>query len=610
MTHDNTIRPVEEMLADDEFTDRVELLRELEEWVKNIQRMTAPSIALIAPRRIGKTVLLDRLVNTVFFKPEYRVAPFYFKMTREKTTLHDFLLQYATTFFRQYIAYCLQDPILYQNKDVTLEDLLTGQSESGAVQMAQEYVQSFVRRYQNETYYNARNHWDDFICVPERLGSHSGARVAVIIDEFQDMKFSVYHTSPEHFLDMKAQGLLTDQGAADLTATYDRQAQSRKAPMLVCGSAVTMIFRTVMGGPLGGRFDFRYIRPLSIPDGAILLRQLLDIYVPDAEISPEDALYASTQVGGHPYYLYCLAMSTCEDKSFGDHASIDRVIRYEIEQGKIYGFWQTHFQDNRRYINDDNDIELGKKIIYYFTRYNNQPVDIKAIAETLKVSKYDVEAKIEKLYLADLVYRSAAKYYTFNDICLMRYIKFVYEQDMEGIEKIDLSQPHLFNTFKGKFLEMVVQVTMMKMNHESLPGEWFGRVGTMTAPLFRFADTKTIKSASAPQYQIDVYGKESGVDRIWLCECKYTKTAMGMTQVTKLEQAAEVIRQEAGERGHSIPEIQFWLISTGGFTQDVKKYAEPRSDIYMSDHERINAIFHAYGGNYRIPLFASGRANA
>ncbi|RKZ37570.1 MAG: hypothetical protein DRQ49_13815 [Gammaproteobacteria bacterium] len=96
---ETSIWPVEEMVHEDEFTDRVELLRELDQWVKAIGRMGSTSTALIAPRRIGKTVLLDRLVNTVFFKPEYQVAPFYFKMTREKRTLKEFILEYATTFF-------------------------------------------------------------------------------------------------------------------------------------------------------------------------------------------------------------------------------------------------------------------------------------------------------------------------------------------------------------------------------------------------------------------------------------------------------------------------------------------------------------------------------
>ncbi len=600
---ENQIWPVEEMVQEDEFTDRVELLRELEQWVKAISRMGSGSTALIAPRRIGKTVLLDRLVNTVFFKPEYQVAPFYLQMKREKMTLKQFLLEYATTFFRQYLAYCEQDAALF-NKEIELSELLAYQTTHKAGIMAQESIQRFLKRYNRHGNEDARLHWEGFICEPERLASHSGTRVAVIIDEFQDMKFYVYDMPQELFSEMDFKGRLNGQGAINLPATYNRQAQSRKAPMLVCGSAVTLIFRTVMGGPLGGRFDFMYIKPLSIPDGAALLLNTLKYYAPDKVTTPELALYASTQVGGHPYYLYCLAVSDYEDKGFKDEKAIDQVIRYEIENGKIFGFWQTHFEDNRKYINADDDSELGKKIIYYFTQYNNQPVDIKAIAKKLKVSKQAVEQKIEKLYLADLVYRTAARYYTFNDICLMRFIKFVYEQDLDGVDQIDLSQQGLINTLKGKFLEMVVEVSMMKFNQESLPGSWFGQTSEVEAPLFQFVKTITVKAAKTSSYQIDVFGKEQKRHKVWLCECKYTKTPMTMKQVKKLETAAQVLIATHEEEATQVPEIHLWLVSTGGFTEEVLTYIQTRSDIYASDYDGINSIFKAYGGNYAIPQFA------
>jgi hypothetical protein len=598
---ETSIWPVEEMVHEDEFTDRVELLRELDQWVKAIGRMGSWSTALIAPRRIGKTVLLDRLVNTVFFKPEYQVAPFYFKMTREKRTLKEFLLEYATTFFRQYLAYCEQDAALFRNKHMELEELLTYQTSHQAAIMAKKSIEAFLKRYHRKGDEDALIHWDAFICEPEQLASYTDIRVAVIIDEFQDMKFYIYNMSAEL---MDSKDRLNGFGAINLPATYDRQAQSKKAPMLVSGSAVTLIFRTVMGGPLGGRFGFKYIKPLSIPDGATLLHNTLKYYAPSSVISPELALYASTQVGGHPYYLYCLAVSEYEDKGFGDEKTIDRLIRYEIENGKIFGFWQTHFDNNRKHINADDDLELGKKIIYYFTQYNNQPVDIKAIAQKLKVPKPAVERKIEKLYQADLVYRTAARYYTFNDICLMRFIKFVYEQDLEGLEQIDLSQQNLINTLKGKFLEMVVEVSMMKFNHERLPGSWFGQTGEVEVPLFQLVKTMTVKGAKTPAYQIDVFGKEERSHKVWLCECKYTKTTMDLKQVKKLESAAQVLIQVHKEEGTAVPEIHLWLVSTGGFAKDVLTYIDSRADIYYSDYEGINSLFKAYGGNYSIPQFA------
>jgi predicted transcriptional regulator len=601
---DEKILPVEEMLAYEEFTDRVEILRELTDWVKNIQRMTAPSTAIISPRRMGKTVLLDRLVNTVFFKPEFRVAPFYFRIKREDATLRDFLLEYATTFFRQFIAYCHQDPTLYQNKRIKLKNLLDYSSEHKAVSLAKEFIEDFLEVYEDDGEYSARNHWDNFVCLPEQLASYSGIRVAVIIDEFQDMKFYIHDVEKKH-LDQIREKRLThpELQGTNLTATYDRQSQSRKAPMLVSGSAVTLVFRTVMGGPLGGRFGFKYLKPLSIPDGAALLQILLPLYDPQNQITPENALYASAQTGGHPYYIYCLSISEYESKKFDNPASIDQLISYEIEQGKIYGFWQTHFEDNRKHINADNDEELGKKIIYYFTKYNNQPVDIKEIANKLKVPKKAVQEKIEKLYLADLVYRSAAKYYTFNDICLMRFIKFVYEQDLESVEEIDLSQQNLFNTLKGKFLEIVVQVTMMKFNNETIDGKFFGRSGEIKVPLFQFVDTKYVKGLRTRQYQIDVCGKEKMQNKYWLCECKYTKTKMGMPQVEKMEKAAKALQQEAEDAELSVPKIRMWLVSTGGFTKEVIEYVSSREDIYYSDYEGINSVFREYGGNYKIPVF-------
>ncbi len=189
---DTRILPVRESLRYEEFSDRVEILRELDGWVGNISKMASTSKAIIAPRRIGKTVLLERLVNTVFFKPEYQVAPFYFKMKREKTTLRKFLLLYATTFFRQYIAYCEQDPLLYSDDDVSLERLLSRETTHKAAGMAQEEIRKFLERYNNEGHEDAWIHWEGFVGVPQRPGCHSGTKVAVIIDEFQDMKFSVY----------------------------------------------------------------------------------------------------------------------------------------------------------------------------------------------------------------------------------------------------------------------------------------------------------------------------------------------------------------------------------------------------------------------------------
>lgn len=83
---------------------------------------------------------------------------------------------------------------------------------------------------------------------------------------------------------------------------------------------------------------------------------------------------------------------------------------------------------------------------------------------------------------------------------------------------------------------------------------------------------------------------------------------MSLTQVKKLENAARALCREMEEEGRPIPDIQFWLISTGGFTGEVQELVRSREDIFASDYDGINSIFKAFGSNYSIPLFLKDQA--
>jgi len=180
----------------------------------------------------------------------------------------------------------------------------------------------------------------------------------------------------------------------------------------------------------------------------------------------------------------------------------------------------------------------------------------------------------------------------------MRYIQFVYEKDLENIDKIDLSQLVEFNHLKDRFLELVVQVIMMKFNFEKINGTYLGKSGSIEVPLFDVVDTRQVKASKTRSYQIDVFARSPEIT--WICECKYTKKKMGLKQVKKLESAARALKLEAKEIQ---VKVQLWLVSTGGFTDRVLSYVNDRDDIYYSDYEGINGIFRFYGGNYQIPVF-------
>ncbi len=55
-----------------------------------------------------------------------------------------------------------------------------------------------------------------------------------------------------------------------------------------------------------------------------------------------------------------------------------------------------------------------------------------------------------------------------------RFMEFVHGQDLEGVEAVALGRRTLFNTRKWRFPSTVVQVGMIKFDHEWIDGIFFG----------------------------------------------------------------------------------------------------------------------------------------
>ena len=571
--------PIEEFIEEDVFTDREAELTFLQTWYREIAQGKSTSQALISPRRLGKTALLERFVNTVFFN-DFGVAPFYYYRGRDTTTLRGFLLNYATTFFRQYIAYLLQDPLLYRNPEITLSELATLKTADQRIKIVQKSIVSFLQRYENDDLTAMRMQWEQMVELPEFIASRTGVNVAVIIDEFQDLKTQIFNKPEGSKLDP------VNDWPIDLTASFSRQSQSKKAPLLVSGSAVTMIFKTVMGGPLGGRFSFFYLKPMSIADGAELAKRLID------EIDDELANYLSFQLGGHPYYITCCAKSKAPVRGFASRAQIDKLIDYEIEKGDIAGFWQTHFQENKALINQDDDAKLGQKIFYYFTKYNNQQVQIGEIAKQLRVTNQVVEAKIEKLYQADLVFRQGVRYYAFNDHMLMRFIRNSYHEGVEGVDAVPFRVRGFDNYYKGQALELLVQNLFRTFNKEKLPGELFNVGGEVTVPKFSQVGSIKAKLPATSEYEIDIYGEyEDGQEKkVWLTECKYrAQRRLDRQEVERTLQASEAVKEQ-----YTASSVVVWFISTAGFTAAAQKLIAEQGCL-SSTRTELNLLARRYG---------------
>ena len=110
--------------------------------------------------------------------------------------------------------------------------------------------------------------------------------------------------------------------------------------------------------------------------------------------------------------------------------------------------------------------------------------------------------------------------------------------DLEHIKKVDLKEKGLFNFYKGKFLEIIVQQIMSRFDGEELKGELFGKKGKkIRVNKFIIIDERYTKGIKTSNYQIDIYAKAPKEKSIWLCECKNKKSKMGIKEIKKLEEA-------------------------------------------------------------------------
>jgi len=123
--------------------------------------------------------------------------------------------------------------------------ILSYQSDHKAVKLAHQFIQNFLDRYHHKRGpEDARLHWENFLSVPENLGAFSGTRVAIIIDEFQDMRFYIHDvekTRLDHIHAVRQQD--PDYSSMNLPASYSPEIPKQK------GSAAGFRF--------SGHFDFQ-----------------------------------------------------------------------------------------------------------------------------------------------------------------------------------------------------------------------------------------------------------------------------------------------------------------------------------------------------------------
>jgi DNA-binding Lrp family transcriptional regulator len=380
----------------------------------------------------------------------------------------------------------------------------------------------------------------------------------------------------------------------NITEWFQKPAEARWCPMVVSGSAVSLVVDTVMGGLLARRFGPYYLYPFdqqhSLEYAYKLSRKK------QVRLSEEAAAEIHRLTGGNPYYIWCFFNSLgLKDKDLSTRDRVEELYTFETitREGKIRQFWDTHFKAFSGKINDD---KIGLQCLYQLAVAKKE-IRIDDIAAALNVQPERVRRVLKNLEEADLITRQTGSYYyNITDPILAAYIEREYQTDIVGQPLASFLQYQLETLRKqsgsaarllGEAAELYTRHLLMSFAGQETDAAIFNLAsGHLRLPKFTKVEHRTGLVIEGEMIEFDLLAEG---EETWLVEVRYRKTPVRATDVEKfLEKLSKL-------EGWQLPLPEgkrLWFFSRRGF--DEQTVARLRElNILHSDILGFNALCRA-----------------
>ncbi len=571
------ITPLEDFVGD-RFVNRHEELRLCRRWIDKIPRDHLNSWALVGRRRTGKTTILVKFFNQLFEEQD-RVVPIYITFARyvrrtEPITYYDFAKEYFGSYLRCYLAFRYREPsLIRQNVEISVLVKMAREMKDA---FALELYEIYQRLWKQKDPAAAHSLAQWVINFPMSRAAERDMPTAIIVDEFQiltnvyDPMQNVHH---------------------DLTDSFQWASETHWAPLLLSGSAISLLVDVAFGGMLAGRIRAKYMWPLSKEYAHDLIFRLGEQHhIPITEAFAE-AVYQTT--GGYPYSITVLLTSDAPAVSeYPSLEALEQVIQRELGEieGALYQYYEWEFQ---KYSDLLNSGQTTLKVLLWATQYPDERIDVEEVAREIGISENDVQTALKKLLQIDLVARQIGTVYKGpRDPMLRRYIVYYYKQQIEKLSPAEASKDwHAeykrlqgrMNNFWGEVAEVYVEAVMLAFDGREVDGmTHFNIAGTVTLPKFKTIERRGGIVKQGIPFEIDLTA--IAPESVWIVQVKYTQDPIGAETIrTFLQQTETVITTE----GYT--NVTRWYFSKKGYRPDAVKELE-QAGVHYSTLEQFNAL--------------------
>ncbi len=568
----------------DLFTGRKEELAFFLKWINEIKERKSQSTAVLARRKMGKTVLMERLFNITYFK-NHGVIPFYYEVKEIKMWEVDFCQEFFLTFIYQYIAFKSRKPeYLKPENSSDFEkaaliakkeglDYLSGIIENAAYAVAHEKIDIL---------------WNIVREAPQTIAFRQKEFVVQMIDEFQFLNAMIYRDK-----DMKIP-------ANDLAGGYLSTAESKIAPLLVSGSWVGWLMNE-LNSMLPARFKYEYLENMPENEAIELVYKYSRFF--EVPVTEETAYLMIQLTDGSPFYISSIIRSRCRNKNLTTLQGLTDTLEFETinDQGTIKSTWMEYIASAFPQINDRN----AKNIVLHLCKNRDRELTREELLLDLKLDMSDaeLEKKLKALVKADIIKQGQTNfdYRGIGDNIFDKVFRGVYEKEIrkfdarvikkeyhEEFEKLK-KQYHILlgkcNYQKGYFVEYLL---LDQLKYHGREKNEFLKSITRYLPMdFDYCEYSRVwRYDSSPEYaknfSVDIFARaQSPGDYSIIGEVKNRDLRkFSKDEAVDFEKKFEEIKKME-KLGNAIG----FIFSRGGFTKETEEYCKKKG-IACSDDER------------------------
>jgi len=542
--------------------------RQFDKWLSLIPNRMSKSRVILARRKSGKTVFVQRIFNRLWSEPNRGVIPFYFDIAENKAWYPDFAVDYYRTFASQYISFIQRDEQLV-NQPLTLEEI----RDYGLANSNKRLVSDVNSLLKDKEMGLHDSMWKTAYSAPHRFAALFETRFLVILDEFQNITQYIYPDQQYQTRPIET-----------LAGSFHSLSESKIAPMLVTGSYVGWLVNVIEKYLEAGRLKRIYMSPYLTQEAGL---QAVYQYAQFCQepITNETAVMINQLCMADPFFISCVIQSEYEDKDLTTADGVVDAVNYEISyrRSEMSDTWNEYLQLTLQKVNE----RYAKSLLLHLSKHADRywtPKELKGELQ-IDLSIDKIQQRLVQLSEGDLIDRGVSdiQFKGLSDGTLNLILRNRFEEEIAGFVP-DLKQEFhkqvdsltmenrklrgLLNNLSGKLAEHQLASAFRSRKRFALSLFFPDVTDTTRLSITQVKERVIFQREDGKGMEIDVVA-ESSCGRVVLVEVKKTQTKIGLAILEDFQEKVDVYGKLFADKT-----ILPAFLSLGGLTKEAREFCQ------------------------------------